>query len=177
MLGFFRWRPTSFRRFRRVGWASGYGARRVLAAGLFALTLLVACVPPLAVSPLIGMILALGGTAWGFVTVNAYPLVVQMGHHGAIGTSTGLYYLATSLAASAGPPLAGSTMDLFGNSVALRIQLGRFRLRALLHQPLKPPRAGTGDDGLWLEPPSHWYHWACRVKKPAYSPRVRRSCS
>ena len=58
----------------------------------------------------------MGGTAWGFVTVNAYPLVVQMGDQGAIGTSTGLYYLATSVAASAGPPLAGSVMDLFGNS-------------------------------------------------------------
>ena len=47
----------------------------------------------------------------GLRDVNAYPLVVQMGDPRAVGTSTGLYYFATSLAASAGPPLAGSVMD------------------------------------------------------------------
>ena len=160
-----------------AGWVGErYGARRVLAAGLFALTLLVACIPLLRSPLLIGIILALGGTAWGFVTVNAYPLVVQMGHHGAIGTSTGLYYLATSLAASAGPPLAGSTMDLFGNPWLFGFSSAAFASRsfastaqaASCRDRRRRPRA---------EPPSHWYHWACRVKKPAYSPWVRRSCS
>ena len=92
------------------------GARRVLAGGLLALTLLVACAPWLRSPVTLGAGFVFAGVAWGFVTVNAYPLVVQLGSQRTIGASTGLYYLATSLAASAGPPLAGAVMDLLGNA-------------------------------------------------------------
>lgn len=100
-----------------AGWVGQrLGSRQVLTAGLCALTILVACVPFFRSPVAIGGLMVMGGIAWGFVTVNAYPLVVQMGDPRAVGTSTGLYYFATSLAASAGPPLAGSVMDLIGHS-------------------------------------------------------------
>lgn len=115
-----------------AGWVGQrLGSRRVLTAGLVALAVLVACVPFFR-SPLpIGALLLLGGAAWGFVVVNAYPLVVQMGDPRTIGTSTGLYYLATSLAASVGPPLAGSVMDLIGHSWLFGFSSASFALALL----------------------------------------------
>lgn len=50
------------------------------------------------------------------VRVNAYPLVVSLGSKEAFGASTGLYYFFVSLAATMGPPVVGSVMDLFGEA-------------------------------------------------------------
>ena len=100
-----------------AGWVGArWGQHATLARGLIALAVIVGAAP-LARSPvLIGAALALAGVAWGLVTVNAYPRIVQLGSEETIGTSTGLYYFFTSLAASTGPPAAGAVMDLMGEA-------------------------------------------------------------
>jgi sugar phosphate permease len=60
------------------------------------------------------MLLALGGMCWAFININSYPFVVSIGSESSIGTRTGLYYLVSSLAAVASPPLLGLIIDQFG---------------------------------------------------------------
>lgn len=133
-----------------AGWAGQrLGSRRVLTGGLVALMLLVACVPFFRAPLPIALLMVMGGAAWGFVTVNAYPLVVQMGDPRTIGTSTGLYYLATSLAASTGPPLTGSVMDLLGHSWLFGFSSAAFALALACmirsgRLPAAQPAAHTG---------------------------------
>lgn len=131
------------------GWVGErVGTRRVLATGLLAMAVIVACAPLIRTPVALGAGLAAAGVAWGFVTVNAYPLIVQMGNERTVGASTGLYYLATSLAASLGPPLSGSVMDVLGNtslfgfsSVAFLVALLCIRRSTRLSQAAAVTRA------------------------------------
>lgn len=97
------------------GWLGArWGQHKALARGLFALAVIVAATPMARSPAAVGAALTLAGVLWSLVTVNAYPLVVQLGSEKRIGASTGLYYFFTSLAASTGPPAAGAVMDLLG---------------------------------------------------------------
>lgn len=48
------------------------------------------------------------------ININSYPLVVERTSEEKIGTYTGLYYFASSLAAISGPLLLGLLVDLTG---------------------------------------------------------------
>lgn len=54
------------------------------------------------------------GFAWSWVNINSYPMITQMAGPGQIGAYTGMYYLFSSLANIAGPPLFGFVFDHFG---------------------------------------------------------------
>ena len=54
------------------------------------------------------------GFAWSWVNINSYPMITQMAKAGQIGAYTGMYYLSSSLANIAGPPLFGWVFDNFG---------------------------------------------------------------
>lgn len=56
---------------------------------------------------------ALVGFAWSWVNINSYPMITQMAGPGQIGAYTGMYYLFSSLANIAGPPLFGWVFDIF----------------------------------------------------------------
>ncbi len=58
--------------------------------------------------------LLLAGFAWALVNINSLPMIVQMAGPGQIGAYTGLYYLFSSGANIAGPPLFGWVFDTFG---------------------------------------------------------------
>jgi MFS family permease len=56
-------------------------------------------------------VLAAMGAFWALVTINALPMVYDLAGPRSIGAFTGLYYFAASLAAIAGPILAGRLID------------------------------------------------------------------
>ncbi len=96
--------------------AARIGRRKTITTGLlvFAGLLLVGYfVPSIFV---IGAALALGGCAWALVNINSLPMVVDTARSNAsIGTFTGFYYLASQLAAIAGPVLNGVVIEKSGN--------------------------------------------------------------
>lgn len=59
-------------------------------------------------------VLALVGFSWAWVNINSYPMITQMASAGQIGTYTGLYYLFSSGANIAGPPMFGWVFDNLG---------------------------------------------------------------
>ena len=54
------------------------------------------------------------GFSWALININSYPFVTDMAPKGHIGTYTGLYYFASSLAAIVSPTLLGGVIDLIG---------------------------------------------------------------
>lgn len=59
-------------------------------------------------------LMALGGFFWALININSYPMVVEMADPSHVGTYTGLYYFASSLAAITGPLLVGAVVDVAG---------------------------------------------------------------
>lgn len=81
-----------------------------------ALVTFVTKLPVLGVVPVIGLILMLAGIAWALININSLPMVVDMTEAARIGTYTGLYYLASTLAAIAGPNINGWIIQLTGSN-------------------------------------------------------------
>ncbi len=96
--------------------AARLGRRKTIMTGLalFAGLLLIGYfLPSLYV---IGAALALGGCAWAMVNINSLPMVIDTSPTDAnIGTYTGFYYLASQLAAIAGPILNGWVIERSNN--------------------------------------------------------------
>ncbi|MCP4539418.1 MAG: SLC45 family MFS transporter [Chloroflexi bacterium] len=92
---------------------SGYiagrvGRRRTIITGLAIFGLLLLVNFFLRSATLIWPILAIGGMGWALVNINSLPMVVDTAASDAdLGTYTGLYYLASQLAAVAGPTING----------------------------------------------------------------------
>ena len=57
------------------------------------------------------IVLAMMGGFWALVNINSLPMVYDLAGKRSIGSYTGLYYFASSLAAIAGPILAGRLID------------------------------------------------------------------
>ncbi len=116
--------------------AARIGRRRTITIGLVAFTavLLVGYFFPTV--PITGAALALGGIAWSLVNINSLPMVVDTSPSNAsIGTFTGLYYLASQLAAIAGPTLNGALIERTGNyGLTLLVPVFLFTAAALTMQ-------------------------------------------
>ncbi len=92
--------------------ATRFGRKRTILTGIVGLTVLFALgwfIQNQAM--LIGM-LVLAGICWALINVNSLPMVYDVGGDERIGTFTGLYYFASSIAAVAGPQLVGVLIDL-----------------------------------------------------------------
>ena len=61
-------------------------------------------------------LLGVMGAFWALVNINSLPMVYDLGGEQHIGAYTGLYYFASSVAAIAGPILAGELIDLTGKN-------------------------------------------------------------
>jgi len=83
---------------------------------LFAMALLAAFFTPIP-AVLVGL-MALGGLAWAMIDINAFPMVLDSAP-GADGAATGIYFIAATLAATAGPILNGWLIDLSGRNYSL----------------------------------------------------------
>lgn len=93
--------------------ANKLGRRRTVVVGLllFSLALLIAFFTPF--TAIIAVLMALGGLAWALIDINAFPMILDIAP-GADGTSAGIYFVATTLAATAGPIFNGYLIDLNG---------------------------------------------------------------
>lgn len=61
---------------------------------------------------LIWVVMALAGIGWATISVNSYPMVVEMSKSGDVGKYTGIYYTAAMAAQIATPVLSGIVMDI-----------------------------------------------------------------
>ncbi len=97
--------------------ATRFGRKRTIIVGLaiFAVLLMIAFFTP--VVPVIVALLAVGGVAWSLVNINSLPMVLDIStSETVLGTYTGLYYVAGTLAAVVGPILNGWVIDLTGQN-------------------------------------------------------------
>ncbi len=103
--------------------AARIGRKRAVFLGLvlFALTLLVAFFTP--IIPIMVVLMAFGGLAWALIDVNAFPMVLDAAP-GADGITTGIYFIAATLAAVAGPILNGWLIDLSGRNYSMIFLIG-----------------------------------------------------
>jgi len=100
--------------------AARVGRRRTIITGLaiFGGLLLINFV--LRNATLIWPIMAIGGMGWALVNINSLPMVVDTAASDAdLGTYTGLYYIASQLAAVVGPILNGYIVEWFGGDYNL----------------------------------------------------------
>jgi MFS family permease len=97
--------------------ATRIGRKRTILIGLAAFTLLLVVAFFTPVVPVVIGLLALGGTAWSLVNINSLPMVVDIStSEEVLGTYTGLYYVAGTLAAVVGPILNGWVIDMTGRN-------------------------------------------------------------
>ncbi len=106
--------------------AARVGRRRTILWGLaiFSALLLVAFFVP--VMAVIAVALGLGGMAWALVNVNSLPMVLDSARQDQVGTSTGLYYLFSTVAAIAGPIANGQVIERTGNNYNLIFLIAPF---------------------------------------------------
>jgi MFS family permease len=73
-----------------------------------------------------------GGFFWALININSYPMVVERTTEKFIGTYTGLYYFASSLAAISGPLLVGAFVDIIGFGSAFIVTAASYIIAFLL---------------------------------------------
>jgi len=93
-----------------------YGKRQIIVFGVAGLLLCFATISFVNSLLTLRMLLMIGGVFWAMININSYPFVVALGKESSIGTRTGIYYIASSLAALSSPPLMGLFVDLLGYS-------------------------------------------------------------
>jgi MFS family permease len=103
--------------------ANKFGRKPTVFLGLilFALALLLVFFTPF--TALIVVLMAVGGLAWALVDINAFPMMLDIAP-GADGTAAGIYFIATTLAATVGPILNGWLIDLSGRNYSLIFLIG-----------------------------------------------------
>jgi Na+/melibiose symporter-like transporter len=75
----------------------------------------IASLPVLGVMPVISLLLMGAGIGWALININSLPMVVDMTDAIRLGTYTGLYYMASTMAAIVGPNVNGWIIALTGN--------------------------------------------------------------
>lgn len=96
--------------------ATRFGRRRIILIGITGLLLTI--IYGLIVQNelmLIGFLI-IAGFFWALINVNSLPMVYDVGGDERIGTFTGLYYLASSIAAIGGPQIVGILIDITGGN-------------------------------------------------------------
>jgi MFS family permease len=100
--------------------AARIGRKRTIMIGLalFAAVLAAAFFMPFV--PVVIALLAVGGFAWALVNINGLPMVLDTSTtEDMMGTFTGLYFIAATLAGALGPTFNGWVIDLTGGNYAM----------------------------------------------------------
>lgn len=92
------------------------GKKRVILIGVIGLIVVFSLVSLAESVLLLRILLLIGGIFWACININSYPFIVELGEESSIGTRTGIYYIASSLAAISSPPLMGLLIDWQGYS-------------------------------------------------------------
>jgi len=93
-----------------------FGKKQVITLGIIGLIILFALISFVHDMTTLRILLLVGGMFWALININSYPYVISLGKESSIGTRTGIYYIASSLAALSSPPLMGLFMDIIGYS-------------------------------------------------------------
>jgi MFS family permease len=92
-----------------------FGRRWTIIAGLSLFTGTLVIINILQNVTVIVVLLAIGGASWALVNINSLPMVVDTStDERMLGTYTGLYYIASQLAAILGPAITGWVVDRSG---------------------------------------------------------------
>lgn len=83
------------------------------------LSILITKIPVIGNFYSVSIVLMIAGFSWALININSLPMVVDMTSDSHIGTFTGLYYLASTMAAIIGPNLNGWIVQLSGNNYSL----------------------------------------------------------
>ncbi len=92
--------------------ATRFGRRRVILVGIAGLLVLFLYGLLITNQTMLIVLLVLGGIFWALINVNSLPMVYDVGGDNNIGAFTGLYYLASNIAAIGGPQVVGILIDL-----------------------------------------------------------------
>jgi MFS family permease len=96
--------------------ATRFGRKRVILCGIAGLTLLLVYGLFLRSERMLISFLVPAGIFWALINVNSLPMVYDVGGDERIGAFTGMYYLASNIAAVAGPQVVGVLIDLSGEN-------------------------------------------------------------
>jgi MFS family permease len=91
-----------------------YGKKKTISFGIAGLVLCFGIISQLHSILIIRLIFVLCGFFWAMININSYPFVIDMAPKGQVGKYTGLYYIASSVAAIVSPPLLGFVIDFIG---------------------------------------------------------------
>ena len=92
--------------------ATRFGRRRIILVGIAGLTLLFLSGLVIASQSMLILMLVLAGIFWALINVNSLPMVYDVGGDANIGAFTGMYYLASNIAAVGGPQVVGILVDV-----------------------------------------------------------------
>ncbi|WP_169087901.1 SLC45 family MFS transporter [Paenibacillus sp. PL91] len=101
-----------------------FGKKLIISLGVIGLIIIFAAISFVDALLPLRTLLILGGICWAMININSYPFIVSLGKEQSIGTRTGIYYLISSLAAIASPPLMGGLIDLLGYSALFYFSSG-----------------------------------------------------
>jgi len=90
-------------------------------------------------------LLAVMGAFWALVNINSLPMVYDLSGRRSIGAYTGLYFLASSLAAITGPFVAGVLIDLTNYRIIWLFSAVFIALAILLLAQVRPAAAPSGE--------------------------------
>ncbi len=96
--------------------ATRLGRRRVILTGIGGMIVLFLYGLVVQNEPMLIVLLVAAGFFWALINVNSLPMVYDVGGDARIGAFTGLYYLASNIAAVAGPQVVGILVDLTGGN-------------------------------------------------------------
>ena len=100
--------------------AARFGRRKTIITGLVVFGTLLLVNFFMQNAALIWPVMAIGGLGWALVNINSLPMVVDTAASDAdVGTYTGLYYIASQLAAVAGPTINGYIVEWGGGNYNL----------------------------------------------------------
>lgn len=100
--------------------AARFGRRKTIITGLVVFGVLLLVNFFLQNAVLIWPVMAIGGLGWALVNINSLPMVIDTAASDAdVGTYTGLYYIASQLAAVAGPTINGYIVEWGGGNYNL----------------------------------------------------------
>lgn len=93
-----------------------FGKKAIIMIGIIGLTVTFGCITFVDSMLTLRILLLIGGIFWALININSYPFIVALGKDSSIGTRTGIYYFASSLAAISSPPLMGQLIDVYSYS-------------------------------------------------------------